>query len=1211
MEEQSRQIDFIDREDELAEINSAVCQWGNKKIICINGEGGIGKTRLLNEICVRYSAAPPQFSETTTQEHITVALVQEFANTDWSRYLLFGARRMADELGITLTEFDADFDITKMSKQLDDAIALKPQAILLRLGTHDELLPALRRAFDAGIKVIGFDNYLAEDCITTRINQDFLDCGVQLVHQMAHDIGYKGDILAIYDPQDALQMNCHHIMEDSLRPYPDVHIGYEVKPNSQPFSQTIYQETHILLQSHPSIKSIWVAWDEYVEPAIQALQETGKSDCAVYSYGLNPEHAKIMLEPDSPWRATVDASPIEVGRYIINLATLVAMNEPLERSYSFKAEKIDKEKLKTLLDTEGKLPPDWLKIEIPWTPRLHARQNAFSKERRLFPQMSILDFDDDAICDSENILYQIAVTMGEQVFTPYFNLLADDDLQASYRKFADCFNEITQTQRVLLFFDTVDNDNRINILERVFKVFSALNNFVCIVTGREAKKIYAKLYAEQNWQADVQEIPISSFKEKFGKEYLQKKQAKLGFTIDPTLAHNLLLLAEGRPILIDLAVDWLAREIPLEWIREKDTTQLEKDLSGPEKQLKIKEFQRHLVQYIGQGQRQLDWLFLVMAHIFPLDVTLIEKLRAINHSEAEKLFADAQSYTFIKRLPDGRIKLHDVMQEMICDNLWNEIDPDKERRRRDSQLAIDFYKQQIQMIESLLSKIQTDNAEKFIEREKLYQKLFSLRENYLYHLCYITTSQGVEKFKEMFEQATRFARLSSRKMLLDALTPYLAEFSFDEKYDVNTRWVRYWLDQGQYDQARKILGELLQYPSLTWEQLLGLFTNEANYYIHIQQLTTAIESLRKAYALCENHLEELESHRGTVLNTLGWVYRQMGKHTTAADYYDKALIATSEPLKVATVLNNAGYVYSFDGLYDKAIQYCAEALSMRQRLQDIQGQGKSYTTIGDVYRNMGDYPKSLEAYNKAFEIFEPEHIKPWLAYLYSHRGATLRLMRRFDDARQDISASIALKVTKELPWAYHVLGCVDWDEGNLDTALKLFEQSDERAHAIGDMHTRVNNLIGCAEIFYQKWIVSNQQLDTLPIQIDTKSKDLKKILQQGYNFPHHQGRMLRVLADTAFAQKRYPDALPLYAESYFLLEKRFAGYGQSTFQEEFDRVEKNILYLAQQENHPEVALQWCKYLKEYWNSKPATRQSGSLIGKCTLLETKIRLNFVV
>jgi len=220
-------------------------------------------------------------------------------------------------------------------------------------------------------------------------------------------------------------------------------------------------------------------------------------------------------------------------------------------------------------------------------------------------------------------------------------------------------------------------------------------------------------------------------------------------------------------------------------------------------------------------------------------------------------------------------------------------------------------------------------------------------------------------------------------------------------------------------------------------------------------------------------------------------------------------------------------------------------------------------------------------------------------------------MRRFDDARQDISASIALKVTKELPWAYHVLGCVDWDEGNLDTALKLFEQSDERAHAIGDMHTRVNNLIGCAEIFYQKWIVSNQQLDTLPIQIDTKSKDLKKILQQGYNFPHHQGRMLRVLADTAFAQKRYPDALPLYAESYFLLEKRFAGYGQSTFQEEFDRVEKNILYLAQQENHPEVALQWCKYLKEYWNSKPATRQSGSLIGKCTLLETKIRLNFVV
>jgi tetratricopeptide (TPR) repeat protein len=724
-------------------------------------------------------------------------------------------------------------------------------------------------------------------------------------------------------------------------------------------------------------------------------------------------------------------------------------------------------------------------------------------------------------------------------------------------------------------------------------------------------RLHALLAVDQSWKNHAQVLPLEPFAEKFGQLYLLKKQEHLGFTIDPVLGQNLLLLAQGRPILIDLAADWLAREIPLEWLRDKNTDKLKEELSGPDKEQKILEFQNRLVQYIGQGRRELDWLFLIMAHIFPLDIPLIQALRKLNLESAEKLFSEAQTYTFVKRLPDGRIKLHDVMQEMINEFVWKELDDEKERRRRDSQLALNFYAERLKKIEDEINQSATANKEKFIEREKLYRELYILHGSHLNHLFYTDLSKGVREFKQLFEQATLFARLSSRKNLLDATTAYLSELTFDDKYHVNTRWVRYWLDEGQIEQARAILDQLFAYPTLTPEQLLGLHTNEANYFIKAHKLPDAIRSLEKANESCEQNPGELGNYRGTVLNTLGWVYRQMGNHTLAAEYYDHALGATLDPLKVASILNNAGYVHSFDGLYDKAIEYCQEALAMRETGKDIQGQGKSYSTIGDVYRNMGNYQKSLEAYNKAFEIFEPEHVRPWLAYIYSHRGAVLRLLKRPEEARKDILASIHLNVQKELPWAYHVLGCLYWDEMNWSDALKYFDKSDQYAIDIGDMHTQVNNMVGSAEIFYQKWAESGWKNDSQTELILKKAATLQDVIQQGYEFPHHQGRMLRVLADTAFRQNRHEEALHYYAEAYSLLGRRSAGYGPTTFRDEFDRVEKNIMYLAQGEKQPAVALHWCKYIKEYLASKPDILQASALIGKCTLLETKIRLKVVV
>jgi hypothetical protein len=82
-----------------------------------------------------------------------------------------------------------------------------------------------------------------------------------------------------------------------------------------------------------------------------------------------------------------------------------------------------------------------------------------------------------------------------------------------------------------------------------------------------------------------------------------------------------------------------------------------------------------------------------------------------------------------------------------------------------------------------------------------------------------------------------------------------------------------------------------------------------------------------------------------------------------------------------------------------------------------------------------------------------------------------------------------------------------------------------------------------------------------------------------------------------------------YAEAYALLGRRTAGYGRRTFSQELDHIEESILYLADNENQPQAALEWCKYFKNYWTERIGDiMQAEGLITKCTMLETKIRLN---
>ena len=216
----------------------------------------------------------------------------------------------------------------------------------------------------------------------------------------------------------------------------------------------------------------------------------------------------------------------------------------------------------------------------------------------------------------------------------------------------------------------------------------------------------------------------------------------------------MLLLAKGRPILIDLAVEWLAREIPLPWLLDNDLEAL-KSLSDAERKKHQEEFEKNLVRRITEMRCPTDWLFRTLARIYPLDVEGIVALLDLSEEKAKPLFEEAKGYVFVKSLPDGRISLHDEVRRMVTEYVWPDIDPGGDRRRRDSKRAVGYLKGKIDDLSAKIEQLRQqeekaqrgrDNTEAynaFIRREALERETWVLEEQQLIHQLSVDVEQGM------------------------------------------------------------------------------------------------------------------------------------------------------------------------------------------------------------------------------------------------------------------------------------------------------------------------------------------------------------------------------------------------------------------------------------------------------------------------------------
>jgi len=478
----------------------------------------------------------------------------------------------------------------------------------------------------------------------------------------------------------------------------------------------------------------------------------------------------------------------------------------------------------------------------------------------------------------------------------------------------------------------------------------------------------------------------------------------------------------------------------------------------------------------------------------------------------------------------------------------------------------------------------------------------------LYHTLFLDIAKGIDVFARLFDEATRAYTFDRRELFYKQMQAYnFDKTSLDLKYAFNSRKIRYLNDVGQFDEAQSLATEMLS-GELQADHRLDLLTLSGRSYELSHDLPEALKQYEKALELCD--YSELARWKGTILSNLGRVTREMRRPDEAFAYYKEALFIAEDPAQIAAILNSMGYVWALQGRYRGALEYCSKALSIYKTLQQERAIGTTLTTIGEVYRNQGHYEQAIDYYNQAQRYFERENDLIWLARLHSFRGAVYRLQSNFPKAEIDLRKSLSYNIKAVQPWTYHVLGCVYWNQQQWDAAEAQFRTSDQLAQEIHDIRSQVNNLVGYAELYFDRWVAFDRKDPQYPAQIRLKAQGLEDLLKQGYGFEHHRGRMQRAMADVWFYERDYDNAFEAYKEALTLLGSRLGGYARlNDFQDEVNWLAGRILELATI-GEPQRALTWCQTFREHWgNAKFQMMRQDLLLSMCDVCEIEIKLDF--
>jgi len=252
---------------------------------------------------------------------VKVAVVRQLNAGDVYQQWISGIQREADRLGVKLTVYNADGDNAKQALQLRQAVASKPDGIIIGWGFGDSLKDGLAAAQAANIPITAFDVEVPPTANVVTVDQGDGLSMQGLLDKVKADLGdqlKQVDVIYVYVAGFRPLDNRDRVFRQFLQDNPGVNVVATIGVvNANTAVQTADQAKAVLI-ANPDVKAVIAPYDEFAKGAALAIEELGlQQRVKIYGMDISDADIAVMVKDKSPWTATMAHDPANIGAIVM------------------------------------------------------------------------------------------------------------------------------------------------------------------------------------------------------------------------------------------------------------------------------------------------------------------------------------------------------------------------------------------------------------------------------------------------------------------------------------------------------------------------------------------------------------------------------------------------------------------------------------------------------------------------------------------------------------------------------------------------------------------------------------------------------------------------------------------------------------------------------------------------------------------------------
>ncbi len=303
---------------------------------CSQDDGGGSESEGADDAATATAELPAPFDG----DPVKVALVRQSGAGDYFEAWGAGAKAQAEAANIELTVTDARNDNAKHASDLEQAIASKPDAIIVDHGLTETVEPKIREAVDAGIPVVVYDLALEDTTGVVVTSQSDASMAEGVLEKLVDEVGDGAKVGYVSATGFAPLDRRAAVWKDVVAEH-DLDQVFSTGKVTESTASDNVPLVDAALKQNPDVEAIFAPYDEIAKGVVQAVRDNNLQD-KVKVYGIDVSNAdlEVIRGEGSPWVATAATDPSAVGAAVVRATALRLADQLDSDDVQFPAEVI-------------------------------------------------------------------------------------------------------------------------------------------------------------------------------------------------------------------------------------------------------------------------------------------------------------------------------------------------------------------------------------------------------------------------------------------------------------------------------------------------------------------------------------------------------------------------------------------------------------------------------------------------------------------------------------------------------------------------------------------------------------------------------------------------------------------------------------------------------------------------------------------------------